>query len=89
MFGSSSMAVHLARGAIGAGAIVLAVLWSGGPWWLVAIAFAIALIAFGGCPMCWVVGAFDTWTRRSSARGSSCALGRRPAAPGSVPENRR
>ncbi len=60
-FASASLLEHLARGALGMGAIATAI-WLGsldGVWWALPVALplaGLALLAFRGCPMCWTIG---------------------------------
>ncbi len=62
-FASTSVPRHLARGAIGFGLIVgsLALMPVAGPATL--LAAPLALIAFRGCPTCWMVGLAQTISR--------------------------
>jgi hypothetical protein len=59
-FASGGLPEHLARGALGIGAIVAAVWVTGaGAWWATPVSLALgvgSLIAFRGCPMCWTIG---------------------------------
>lgn len=60
MLRSPSVRIHILRGIIGAG--LLAVVLICGPvlgWWTLFPA-AVALLSFGGCPMCWIVGLAGT-----------------------------
>ncbi|MGV9456755.1 hypothetical protein [Streptomyces sp. NPDC003635] len=59
-FASSSVPRHLARGAIGFGLIIasIALMPVAGPATL--LAAPLALIAFRGCPTCWMVGLAQT-----------------------------
>jgi hypothetical protein len=60
VLGSRSIAVHLARGILGAGflaaALQYASIWG---WWAMLPALA-ALVCFRGCPMCWTIGLVET-----------------------------
>ena len=64
MSGSKTLLAHIGRGVTGFGALALAILLahdadtaSG----LASVTLAIvALIALRGCPVCWVVGLFET-----------------------------
>ncbi len=72
-FASKTLAEHLARGAIGAGAISLAIMAGGveGVWWALPAALglgAAALIAFRGCPICWTAGLVETASRSWRSR---------------------
>ncbi|MFD3332748.1 hypothetical protein ACFWV1_08850 [Streptomyces sp. NPDC058700] len=62
-FASRSVPRHLARGAIGLGLIVgsIALVPVAGPATL--LAAPLALIAFRGCPTCWMVGLAQTISR--------------------------
>jgi len=77
MFGSRSIVVHLIRGAIGVCAVAAAVFWHDIYWWLPGASIVVALVAFGGCPMCWIVGLVST---RASCRVE-------PRTTGATPEN--
>ncbi|MGX8903706.1 hypothetical protein ACR820_00140 [Streptomyces netropsis] len=62
-FASKSVPRHLARGAIGVGLIVgsIALVPVAGPATL--LAALLALVAFRGCPACWMVGLAQTISR--------------------------
>ncbi|MFF1506449.1 hypothetical protein [Streptomyces sp. NPDC058326] len=62
-FASKSVPRHLARGAIGFGLIIgsIAMVPVAGPATL--LAAPLALIAFRGCPTCWMVGLAQTISR--------------------------
>ncbi len=62
-FSSKSVSRHLARGVIGFGVIVgsIALVPIAGPAAL--LAAPLALIAFRGCPTCWMVGLMQTISR--------------------------
>ncbi|WP_306327647.1 hypothetical protein [Streptomyces venezuelae] len=62
-FASASVPRHLARGAIGFGLIIgsIALVPVAGPVTL--LAAPLALIAFRGCPTCWMVGLAQTVSR--------------------------
>lgn len=62
-FASNSVPRHLARGAIGFGLIIasIALVPVAGPATL--LAAPLALIAFRGCPTCWMVGLAQTISR--------------------------
>lgn len=64
-FGNRTIALHLVRGAIGFGALALAVT-SVSPWVSVGL-IPIALIALKGCPICWTIGLFETIAMRVHA----------------------
>lgn len=82
-FASRSVARHLARGAIGFGLIIgsIALVPSLGP---VALVIApLGLIAFRGCPTCWIIGLTQTISRGRLQRvcvDGSCTLTRADAA---------
>ncbi|MEV6327926.1 hypothetical protein [Streptomyces sp. NPDC051909] len=62
-YASSSVPRHLARGALGLGliAVPIALVPTLGP--LVLLAAPLSLIAFRGCPTCWMVGLVQTLSR--------------------------
>ncbi|MFB7466146.1 hypothetical protein ACFCZ1_22050 [Streptomyces sp. NPDC056224] len=72
-FASKSLPRHLARGAIGFGLIIgsIALVPVAGPATL--LAAPLALIAFRGCPTCWMVGLAQTISRGRLER--QCADG--------------
>jgi hypothetical protein len=84
MFASNSLAEHLPRGALGAGAFAAAVALAPAGWPPLLLV-PLALVASRGCPLCWLTGLVQTlW---ASARGrrtpgacadGRCALERRP-----------
>lgn len=68
-FASKSVPRHLARGAIGLGLVIgsIALVPITGPASL--LASPLALIAFRGCPTCWMVGLGQTLSRGRLERG--------------------
>jgi hypothetical protein len=82
MFGSRSLRIHLARGALGAAALSASVAWGEHTPWLLALTLPVAVIALRGCPMCWTVGLVGTLMAKLEGRPSdacvdgSCALPR-------------
>ncbi|MEU9379352.1 hypothetical protein AB0D94_37135 [Streptomyces sp. NPDC048255] len=82
-FASKSVPRHLARGAIGFGLIIgsIALVPVAGPASL--LAAPLALIAFRGCPTCWMVGLAQTVSRGRLERRCTdgvCTLGKPAAA---------
>ncbi|MFJ4341619.1 hypothetical protein [Streptomyces sp. NPDC088915] len=78
-FAGSTVPRHLARGAIGFGALVgsLVLLPAVGPASLLLV--PVGLVALRGCPMCWTIGlveAVSAGRLRRSCTGGSCALRR-------------
>ncbi len=67
---SKSVTEHLLRGAAGVGALVWAVsLLATHP--LASLALAVlALLAFRGCPMCWIMGLVETVHRKFTQQDS-------------------
>jgi len=60
MFASNTLTEHILRGAIGIGALWLAVaIAATHPWSSLALG-VVVLIAFRGCPICWTIGLFET-----------------------------
>ena len=67
MFASNTLIEHVLRGAIGIGALWLAVaIAATHPWSSFALG-VVVLIAFRGCPICWTIGLFET-TRQQLRR---------------------
>lgn len=58
MFAKRGIVEHLARGVGGAGALWVA-LRAASPWGAF-VALAVGLVALRGCPICWIVGLFQT-----------------------------
>ncbi|MFG2621850.1 hypothetical protein ACGFXC_29950 [Streptomyces sp. NPDC048507] len=78
-FASASVPRHLARGALGFGALAgaLALLPVAGPAGL--LLAPVGLLALRGCPMCWTIGLVETVSAgrlRRSCDNGSCALRR-------------
>ncbi|CAN95131.1 MULTISPECIES: hypothetical protein [Sorangium] len=67
MFVSRSLVEHLARGAICLAALVASVLVARASLWLAMALLPVALVAVGGCPMCWTLGLIQMV--RARARG--------------------
>ncbi|WP_437707597.1 hypothetical protein WMF45_27745 [Sorangium sp. So ce448] len=64
---SKSLAAHLARGAIGLGALAAAAFLARASLWAPVALLPVALVALRGCPMCWTVGLIQMIAAR--ARG--------------------
>jgi hypothetical protein len=67
MFCSTSISIHLLRGLAALGLIIGAMYFSSsGTIGLVfaALAFVCAIVLLRGCPMCWLVGLFETIRQR-------------------------
>ncbi|MFE5913691.1 hypothetical protein ACFQ6B_32050 [Streptomyces wedmorensis] len=80
-FASKSVPRHLARGAVGFGLIIgsIALVPVAGPVTL--LAAPLALIAFRGCPTCWMVGLAQTVSRGRLERqcvDGVCTLSKAP-----------
>jgi len=67
MFCSSSVSVHLLRGAAAISLIFAAFFLSsyGAVWSAIAVIGAIVLLR--GCPMCWLMGLFETMQKKGRA----------------------
>lgn len=68
MYCSRSVSIHLLRGVLALGLIVSAIfanrfglIWSG-------LAVLGAVVLLRGCPMCWLVGLFETLKRGKAAK---------------------
>lgn len=72
-FASTSVPRHLLRGAIGLGSVIGAVALIPTVGVISLLLLPVALIAFRGCPTCWVVGLFETISRGKLRR--DCADG--------------
>lgn len=76
---SKSVALHLARGALGFGLIgvAIALTTSVGP--LALLLAPLGLVALRGCPTCWIVGLIQTMSAGQLERGcteAGCTLRR-------------
>ena len=81
MFNSRTITTHILRGAIGFGALILALVYAPQLGWWSLLLFGIALFSFRGCPLCWTVGLIETvlYRRRSaSCPDGSCANRTKP-----------
>jgi len=87
MFASSTISIHIARGAVAALAIAgVAAILGGQPGALGAVAAlalaAVAVAALGGCPACWTIGLIEAVARRRSLPSAgaerTCGSGRCP-----------
>ena len=68
MFASNTLSEHILRGAIGLGALWIAVaINEAHPWGSLALG-AVVLMAFLGCPICWTIGLFETAGQRWRSR---------------------
>jgi hypothetical protein len=78
MFASRSLAVHLARGALGLGALVATAVAAPRMPWLALVSLPLALLALRGCPMCWTVGLVETVVAAAQGRRArqTCPDGR-------------
>jgi hypothetical protein len=83
LFGSRTIAAHLVRGVIAAGALT----WTMQNWVdhpaLGLIGLGVALVAMRGCPMCWTVGLVETVVARvkrsQTAEICECRIGKTSA----------
>lgn len=80
MFASDSMRVHLARGALGFGALAVTIAFAESQPWMSIAGIVVALVALRGCPTCWTVGLVETliaWLNGRQAKATcvdgSCA----------------
>ncbi|WP_380285055.1 hypothetical protein [Kitasatospora purpeofusca] len=73
-YASRTVARHLARGGVGFGALLgaFALLPFAGP--VALLLLPVGLLAFRGCPTCWVIGLVETVSRGRLRRG--CVDGR-------------
>ncbi|MFE1267032.1 hypothetical protein [Streptomyces sp. NPDC058758] len=87
-FSSSSVPRHLARGALGFGLVIgsVALVPVAGP--VALLAAPLALVAFRGCPTCWMVGLAQTISRGRLERRCAdgvCTLVKAHPHPGGTP----
>ena len=68
MFCSRSVGEHLLRGAAAFALLLAALLMDDLPLLARLAAFGGAVLLMRGCPMCWLVGLFETWGRRRQER---------------------
>lgn len=81
-FASASVARHLARGAVGFGALVGTIVLLPRMWPVAVLLVPVALVALRGCPMCWAIGLAQTITRgrlRRSCEDGMCTIRPRSA----------
>jgi hypothetical protein len=60
MFGSATVVAHLAKGVTAAGLLAWAYLHQSSEPAFAIGALVLALVAMRGCPMCWMLGLFET-----------------------------
>jgi hypothetical protein len=63
MFCSTSLTVHLLRGIVALALIVSAMILSSEAMIFSASAVVAAIVLLRGCPMCWLIGLFETIRR--------------------------
>ena len=68
MFASNTLSEHILRGAIGIGALWIAVATTATHPWGSLVLGAVVLTAFRGCPICWTIGLFETAGQRWRSR---------------------
>jgi hypothetical protein len=56
LFGSPNIKIHLVRGVLGFVFLALALFYASAWGWWTLLPAAGALVSFGGCPTCWIVG---------------------------------
>ena len=59
-FGNRSLAIHVLRGVLGFGSLVLALKGYDIVGWPALLLMGIAVWALKGCPICWTIGLFET-----------------------------
>ena len=60
IFGNKSVWIHLLRGLLGIVALACAIHYANTNLWLTLILMPLALWMLKGCPICWLVGFFET-----------------------------
>lgn len=68
VFGNRSIAAHLARGALGGGALWVSLATMDHSWLPSLLLMPFALWMFKGCPVCWTAGLFESLANRIHQR---------------------
>lgn len=71
MFCSRSIGIHLLRGLsafVLIGWAMYLSLQQSSYWWLAPFALVAAFVLLRGCPMCWMIGLFETIANRRASR---------------------
>ena len=85
MFCSRSVGVHLLRGLIAIALLGAALLMNGMHPALRIGAVASAALLLRGCPACWLVGLFETWTQSRNKAANQSTPSRFTSARGGIP----
>ena len=72
-FASASVPVHILRGVVGLLALVGAIAGAGTLGPAVLLLFGVTLLAWRGCPTCWLVGLMETRERQRTSRVEAAA----------------
>ena len=59
-FGNRSLGVHVVRGVLGFGSLVLALQGFNAVGWPALALLGVSIWALKGCPICWTIGLFET-----------------------------
>ena len=59
-FGNRSLAIHIVRGVLGFGSLVLALKGYDVVGWPALLLMGVSIWALKGCPICWTIGLFET-----------------------------
>lgn len=78
MYGSKTITEHVLRGLGGAGALYAGISFAHVGIWVPLLGVGVALVAFRGCPTCWIAGLGETIAARAQGREKreTCADGR-------------
>ena len=78
MYASKSLLEHLVRGAVGVAALVFGLYVASNQLWLAMLTLPVAIVAFRGCPTCWIVGLGQTIAARAQGKPApdACVDGR-------------
>jgi hypothetical protein len=74
LFQSPSVKIHIARGLLGFGFLALTLSYAPVLGWWALLPGAAALVSFGGCPTCWLVGLAGTILSRLDGEPTSLCL---------------
>lgn len=70
MYASKTLIEHLVRGAIGVSALVFGLYIASSALWLAMLTLPVAIVAFRGCPTCWIVGLGQTIAARAQGKAA-------------------
>jgi len=72
-FGNRSLIVHLLRGTLGFGSLILALKGYDSVGWPALLLLGVTLWMLKGCPICWTIGLFETVANKILRRSEELA----------------